>query len=244
MHGLMISIFLASVLGVESVEGPCDILGAAGNPCVAAHSTTRALYAAYDGPLYNVTRSSDGASANISVLGPGGFANASAHDAFCAKLDCVISQVFDQSPQGNHLHQRHKLVNASQHRILVGDNVPVYGMWFEPGYGYHQDNTTGIATGNDPESIYAVMSGTTYNGQCCFDYGNSETDDTSNGAGAMEAIYFVRTHEAHTPHLSPSLTPSHTPCRETRTGRGTLGLAQAPGWAPTWRRGCTMEGVT
>ena len=34
--------------------GPCDITGKAGNPCVAAHSTTRALYAAYDGPLYRV----------------------------------------------------------------------------------------------------------------------------------------------------------------------------------------------
>lgn len=194
-HGLVVCIMVASLVAAESAhQGPCDILAAAGNPCVAAHSTTRALYAAYDGPLYNVTRSSDGASANISVLAAGSFANASAHDAFCAKLDCVISNVFDQSPQGNHLHQRHKLVNASQHRILVGDNVPVYGMWFEPGYGYHQDNTTGIATGNDPESIYAVMSGTTYNGQCCFDYGNSETDDTSNGAGAMEAIYFGNAH--------------------------------------------------
>ena len=28
-------------------QGPCDIYGAAGTPCVAAHSTTRALYAAY-----------------------------------------------------------------------------------------------------------------------------------------------------------------------------------------------------
>eukprot|EP01052_Picozoa_sp_SAG31_P069029 SAG31_NODE_27840_length_419_cov_1.028125_1_plen_71_part_10 len=46
----------------EVTEGPCDILGKAGNPCVAAHSTTRALFAAYDGPLYNVTRSSDGRS--------------------------------------------------------------------------------------------------------------------------------------------------------------------------------------
>jgi hypothetical protein len=52
--------------------------------------------------------------------------------------------------------------------------MPVYGMWFDPGYGYHVDKTKGIATGNDPESIYAVMSGTHYNGGCCFDYGNSE----------------------------------------------------------------------
>jgi hypothetical protein len=48
------------------------------------------------------------------------------------------------------------------------------------------DKTTGIATGNEPESIYAVMSGTHYNGGCCFDYGNSETNDRDDGAGAME----------------------------------------------------------
>ena len=150
----------------------------------------RALYAAYDGPLYNVTRSSDNSSTNVGVLEAGGFANITTHDAFCEKGDCVISNVFDQSPQGNHLGQRHKLINASRHKIIVGENVPVYGMWFDPGYGYHVDNTTGIATGNDPESIYAVMSGTHYNGKCCFDYGNSEKDDTDDGCGAMEAIYF------------------------------------------------------
>ena len=40
----------------------------------------------------------------------------------------------------------------------------MYGMWFDPGFGYHVDNTTGIATGNEPESIYAVMSGKNFNG--------------------------------------------------------------------------------
>ena len=57
------------------------------------------------------------------------------------------------------------------------------------------DETTGIALGNEPESIYAIMSGTHYNGGCCFDYGNSEntalnpvhTGDYA--CGAMEAIY-------------------------------------------------------
>ena len=33
----------------------------------------------------------------------------------------------------------------------------MYGMWFDPGFGYHVDDTKGIATGNDPETIYAVM---------------------------------------------------------------------------------------
>ena len=106
-------------------------------------------------------------------------------------MDCVISNVFDQSPQKNHLGRRHGLVNASRHSITVGkDQTPVYGMWFDPGYGYHVDNTTGIATGNDPESIYAVMSGQNFNGGCCFDYGNSENDDRDDGCGTMEAIYF------------------------------------------------------
>jgi len=37
-------------------EGPCDVYAASGCPCVAAHSTTRALYASYNGPLYKVMR--------------------------------------------------------------------------------------------------------------------------------------------------------------------------------------------
>src|ERR1039457_4006313 len=41
-------------------KGPCDIYTAGGDPCVAAHSTTRALYASYNGPLYQVLRQSDG----------------------------------------------------------------------------------------------------------------------------------------------------------------------------------------
>ena len=38
---------------------PCDIYAAGGTPCAAAHSTVRALYATYNGPLYQVKRLSD-----------------------------------------------------------------------------------------------------------------------------------------------------------------------------------------
>ena len=161
---MMMVAALALVASAAAAEGPCDILGAAGNPCVAAHSTVRALFAKYDGPLYNVSRP-DGTSKNIGLLSPGGFADKKSHDEFCSKMDCVISNVFDQShcggqcaaPGGNHLGQRHKLINASRHSITVGKaKTPVYGMWFDPGFGMHVDNTTGIATGNDPETIYAV----------------------------------------------------------------------------------------
>ncbi|MEW1838902.1 arabinofuranosidase catalytic domain-containing protein, partial [Nonomuraea angiospora] len=42
-----------------SSNQPCDIYASGGTPCVAAHSTTRALYASYNGSLYQVRRSSD-----------------------------------------------------------------------------------------------------------------------------------------------------------------------------------------
>ncbi|HVZ85420.1 MAG TPA: arabinofuranosidase catalytic domain-containing protein, partial [Polyangia bacterium] len=37
---------------------PCEILAAAGNSCVAAHSTTRVVYPGYTGPLYQVCKGS------------------------------------------------------------------------------------------------------------------------------------------------------------------------------------------
>ena len=51
---------------------PCDTYDASGAPCADAYSTTRALYAAYDGPLYEVQRASDDTTANIYPLSPGG----------------------------------------------------------------------------------------------------------------------------------------------------------------------------
>ena len=94
-------------------QGPCDIYGAAGTPCVAAHSTTRALYASYNGPLYQVKRQSDGRTLDIGVVQPvaspvpdaGGYADAAAQDAFCANTLCVINLIYDQSGKGNHLYQ-------------------------------------------------------------------------------------------------------------------------------------------
>jgi hypothetical protein len=146
-------------------------------------------------------------SADITARAPGGFADTSVHDKFCAAEDCVISKIYDQSPRGNHLIQRisdgvvHKMVPASRHKIAVaGGSEQVYGMWFDPGHGYHQDMTSGIVKGNDPESIYAVMSGTHFNGDCCFDYGNSENTTAQPvgtgdyACGAMEAIYFGNAH--------------------------------------------------
>src|ERR1700745_2558715 len=71
-----------------ATQGPCDIYAANGTPCVAAHSTTRALFGSYSGPLYQVRRASDNATTNISPLSAGGVANAATQDSFCAGTSC------------------------------------------------------------------------------------------------------------------------------------------------------------
>ena len=57
---------------------PCDLI-AASTPYVAAIRTTRALYRAYTGPLYLVTRQSDHDHKNIGLLGNADLANTSGH---------------------------------------------------------------------------------------------------------------------------------------------------------------------
>src|SRR4051812_46740315 len=52
---------------------PCDIYAAGGTPCIGAHSTTRALFAAYNGPLYQVQRSSDHTYRDVGLLAAGGY---------------------------------------------------------------------------------------------------------------------------------------------------------------------------
>src|ERR1700741_4348372 len=78
-----------------ATQGVCDIYASGGTPCVAAHSTTRALYAAYDGPLYQVRRASDNTTRDIGVLSAGGYANAAAQDSFCANTTCLITVIYD-----------------------------------------------------------------------------------------------------------------------------------------------------
>jgi hypothetical protein len=80
---------------------PCDIYGNAGTPCVAAHSTTRALLAGYNGPLYQVKRASDNTALNIGLLAQGGYANAASQDGFCINTTCIITRIYDQTSWHN-----------------------------------------------------------------------------------------------------------------------------------------------
>jgi hypothetical protein len=177
--------------------GPCDIYAADGGPCVAAHSTVRALYGAYNGPLYQV-RKADCTSMDIGVVAPGGLAKSADQDTFCGTDACTISIIYDQSPRGNHLTKappsmvKPSVTNESNAKALptmLGANK-VYGVRIVPGGGYRNNAATGTAEGDAPETEYMVVGGEFYNGGCCFDYGNMERNSRNNHEGTMEAVYF------------------------------------------------------
>jgi non-reducing end alpha-L-arabinofuranosidase len=183
---------------IDAAKCPCDIYADGGTPCVAAHSTVRALYSSYNGSLYQVRRTSDKQTRDIGVLTPGGYANAAAQDSFLNGKPGTISIIYDQSPKGNHLPVTPKggylpnggtEANAADTSIMLNGHK-VYGLYKKPYMGYRNNKTNGVATGNQPEGMYMVTSGKHYNDSCCFDYGNGETNMLNNGTGTMEAIYF------------------------------------------------------
>jgi non-reducing end alpha-L-arabinofuranosidase len=159
----------------------------------------------YGGNLYQVRRASDKAIKNIAVLSPGGYANSATQEAFCAGTTCTISEIYDQSPNGNDLSKAPPggwlnngglEANAAQAKIQLNGHV-VYGVYTTSSFdnnagavGYRNNNTKGAATGDQPEAMYMVVSGKHYNQYCCFDYGNAETNNMDNGKATMEAVYF------------------------------------------------------
>ncbi|HMC93314.1 MAG TPA: arabinofuranosidase catalytic domain-containing protein, partial [Polyangia bacterium] len=185
-------------VGPGGGTGVCDIFASGNTPCVAAHSTVRALYRSYVGSLYQVTRASDKTTKDVGVLSAGSFADSATQDAFCAGTTCTISIIYDQSGMNNHLTQApagqrkatpDTLADAAALKFTISGHT-VYGVHLPPGYGYRNDKTTGVATKDDPETEYMVTSGTFFNGNCCWDYGNAETTNHDDGAGTMEAVYF------------------------------------------------------
>jgi hypothetical protein len=188
-------------------KGPCDIYAAAGTPCVAAHSTTRAMYASYNGPLYQVMRLSDSAVKNIGVVpgapgDAGGYADADAQDRFCANTTCLITRIYDQSPKHNDLTQAPRggfsgPAMGGFDNLPIADMAPItvnghkaYGVFIEPGMGLRDDDPVGTAVDDQSEGQYWVINGRHFNNGCCYDYGNAEIDSRDDGNGTMETTYF------------------------------------------------------
>ncbi|MGO9339162.1 MAG: arabinofuranosidase catalytic domain-containing protein, partial [Terracidiphilus sp.] len=192
-------------------KGACDVYAAAGDPCVAAHSTTRALYASYDGPLYEIVRQSDGKAQDIGIVQPvsspvpdaGGYADATAQDTFCADTVCWITKIYDQSGKHNDLTQAPRggfsgPAMGGFNNVPVADMAPVtimgghkvYGVFIEPGMGLRVDDAKGTAVDDQAEGQYWVINGLHFNSGCCFDYGNAEIDSRDDDNGTMETAYF------------------------------------------------------
>ncbi len=192
---------------LERPKGPCDVYAAAGTPCVAAHSSTRALYASYNGPLYQVLRQSDGKTLDIGVVQPvapdaGGYANAAAQDAFCANTHCWVTKLYDQSGKHNDLTQAPRggfsgPAMGGFNNLPVADMAPVtvmghkvYGVFIAPGMGLREDDAKGTAVDDEGEGQYWVINGQHFNSGCCFDYGDAEIDSRDDGNGTMETTYY------------------------------------------------------
>jgi len=207
-----VAALLLAVAPSAVVGGTCDIYKSGGTPCVAAHAMTRALYDAYNGPLYRVKRHSDGAARDIPLTKAGGVADTAVQDAFCKGVVCEVVRIYDQSPMENHLGIEHGAPNLlpprnvqdygvnftdPRSKAALGSN-PVYAAFFagDPdfghppppfkGQGYSNRTARGTAKGDEPESMYAVFSGAeVFQGGCCFDYGNAEDRNASGQAGPM-----------------------------------------------------------
>ena len=211
-HGaLAMGIFIVGLFQQNTFAAskcPCDIYKDGGTPCVAAHSLVRSLYGTYDGPLYQVRLKSDTTKKkDIYPTVPGGYANAAAVDSFFkGTTGGTVSKIYDQSEKKNHLtvsewgsarSYRMRETPATHFKDTLSGH-PVYPLYTDTGEGYRNDHTSGVATGAQMEGMYCVVRGgnhpkrTADQSDCCWDYGNAESDASSAGkkTGVMEALYF------------------------------------------------------
>jgi hypothetical protein len=188
--------------GGSTGKGPCDIYAAANNPCVAAHSTVRALLGSYTGNLYQVKRA-DGTTKDIGVTADG-FADSAAQDTFCNGTTCTITRIYDQSGKGNFIaaqtpdtqdmnpvgHSGMTAASANKEQLTVGGHK-VYSLYTNASQAYwHDGSNSGMPKGSSPQGIYMVTSGKHVSSGCCYDYGNGPTSRDMSGGGTMDSVYF------------------------------------------------------
>ncbi len=190
---------------------PCDILNSAGPKCVAAHSTVRVILTGYTGPLYQVClgTANPGPSScqgtTQDIQSKDGYADAATQDTFCSGGTCTITKIYDQSgaendlepaPGGGTVVTPRNPANAAALPV-TSNGHSAYGILIKGGIGYRTGCSgcniktgKGMATGDQPQSIYMVTSQKNLVDGCCFDYGNAETDSNDDGNGTEETVYF------------------------------------------------------
>ncbi|HTI27044.1 MAG TPA: arabinofuranosidase catalytic domain-containing protein [Kutzneria sp.] len=193
-----------------ATQKTCDLYASGGTPCAAAYSTTRALFASYNGPLYQIQRTSDHGTLNIGLRSAGGVVDAAPQVSFCGGTSCTITQLYDQTANGNHMPISPGSACSGCSGALHGpgpngadigadamalpvtvSGQPAYGVLVNNiGTGYRNNAVRNVPTGAQPEGMYMVTSSNLTSGSCCFDFGSAETDDSDDGNSTMNAIYY------------------------------------------------------
>jgi hypothetical protein len=203
--GLMLAAAIAHARPAQAQagSGPCDILAAAGAPCIAAHSLARRMLAAYTGSLFQVTRASDKTTFNVGTLSTG-LIDAAAVDSFCSGTTCTITIIYDQmgtTSSGNNL-----IVDGAfgKSPAPLGWTTPPSGATVPvaiiiPGEGYYEGTccngtgTVGMPEGNSPITAYMVIENNAKGGYidgCCGSYGDTESPTENAGKGSMFSLAY------------------------------------------------------
>src|SRR6202042_1529587 len=175
---LAVPLFSAAVPARAAASLPCDIYASGGTPCEAAYSTTRSLFAAYNGPLYQVQRASDSTYLNVGLESAGGVVNVAPENSFCSGTTCTITELYDQTANANNMPiSPGTSCSGCSHGnagpgtagadigapaqalpVYVGGQ-PAYGIYFDKfGTGYRDNAAKNLPTGASPDGLYAVMS--------------------------------------------------------------------------------------
>jgi hypothetical protein len=189
---------------------PGDVAKAAGTPFVAAHAMTRALFAAYTGPLFRALRVSDKQEKDIGTVPATGLVDAAALGAFCAGTSCKVVTLYDQSGNGNDMWRADDpstnqpgtvkpcdLMDIQYWQTSDGTKVPIAvesgAMWKSTAQCLrNRDKTKNMPTGAKPQTEYAVFHAQYLNNNCCFNYGNTGNAVHYSGPGTLSALNFSK----------------------------------------------------
>ncbi len=179
---------------------------------VAAHSMTRAMFAAYTGPLFRAQRASDSTEKDIGFVTGSGLVDTSALNTFCAGTSCKVATLYDQSGNGNDMWKGDTAANAPMDnnetpklchlldiqywQMTDGTKIPIA---VEPGQSgglgsclRNRDKTKNMPVGASPITQYGVFHQQYLNGGCCFNYGNTGKKIHYTGPGTLSALNFSK----------------------------------------------------
>ncbi len=189
---------------------PGDVAKAAGTPFVAAHAMTRALFAAYTGPLFKALRVSDKQEKDIGIVASTGLVDLAALSTFCSGTTCKVTTLYDQSGNGNDMWRADDpntnqpgtkkpcdLMDIDYWQMSDGTKVPVVvetgDMWKSVSQCLrNRDKTKNMPTGSKPQTEYAIFHAKFLNNNCCFNYGNTNNAIAYSGPGTLTALNFSK----------------------------------------------------